>query len=196
MRRLSFIVLLLVPMVLSGCNRIGERLGFREPVVPLFEGGPICPSSAVLSDAVSVTKLKSGAPAMSSNPADVVLTAEMSQALLECKYDAKKNLLTVNARFGVRATRGAAAQGADPPLDYFVAIVDADGNVLSKRVLQSQPPPGRNMMGEYTQNIGNFPLPLAMDKRPSDFELLTGFQLTAAELAYNRIPKPLPQTRR
>jgi hypothetical protein len=52
------------------------------------------------------------------------------------------------------------------------------------------------MTGEYTQNIGNFPLPLAMDKRPSDFELLTGFQLTAAELAYNRIPKPLPQTRR
>ena len=78
MRCSRYCVLLLAPVVLLGCNRIGERLGFREPVIPLFEGGPICPSSAVLSDAVSVTKLKRGATGTTLNPADVILTAEMS----------------------------------------------------------------------------------------------------------------------
>jgi hypothetical protein len=196
MRRLRFYALLLLPVALSDCTRIGERLGFREPVVPLFEGGPICPSSAVLSDAVSVTKLKGGA-ANPSNPADVVLTAEMSQAQLECKYDAKKQMLSVTARFSVRASRGAAAQaGAEPALDYFVAVVDADGNVLQKRILQTQPRLGANMTAEFTQNIANLPLALGMDRRPSDFEILTGFQLTAAELAYNRTPRPVPQIRR
>jgi hypothetical protein len=34
-----------------------------------------------------------------------------------------------------------------------------------------------------------------MDKRPYDYEILTGFQLTPDELAYNRVPKPLPQPR-
>jgi hypothetical protein len=34
-----------------------------------------------------------------------------------------------------------------------------------------------------------------MDKRPYDYEILTGFQLTPDELAYNRIPRPLPVPR-
>jgi hypothetical protein len=36
---------------------------------------------------------------------------------------------------------------------------------------------------------------MAMDKRPYDYELLTGFQLTPDELAYNRIPRSVPVLR-
>ena len=49
------------------------------------------------------------------------------------------------------------------------------------------------MAGQYTQNVIIFVVQLATDKRPVDYQLLTGFQLTPAELAYNRIPRPLPQ---
>jgi len=38
-------------------------------------------------------------------------------------------------------------------------------------------------------------VPLSMDKRPYDVEILTGFQLTPDELAYNRVPKSLPVPR-
>jgi hypothetical protein len=31
-----------------------------------------------------------------------------------------------------------------------------------------------------------------MDRRPSDYEILTGFQLTPDELAYNRLPRVVP----
>ena len=75
-------------------------------------------------------------------------------------------------------------------------MVDAEGNVLSKRVFQSQPALGRNNAGVFTQRVSRFAVPLAMDKRPYDYEILTGFQLTPAELAYNRVPKSLPQPRR
>jgi hypothetical protein len=47
----------------------------------------------------------------------------------------------------------------------------------------------------YTQSVDNFPVPLGMDKRPYDYEILTGFQLTPDELAYNRIPRSLPVPR-
>jgi len=158
--------------------------------------GPICPSTAILSDAVTVTKLKAGVPPTPPNPANVVLTAEMAPAQLRCDYDRVKNTLAVDVSFTVRTTRGAAAAGgADPPLDYFIAVVDTDGNVLSKRVFQSQPR-GAGPTGTFTQNVANFPIALGMDKRPSDYEILTGFQLTAAELAYNRVPKQIPQPRR
>ena len=87
MRRLRLLALLALPLALLGCQRLGERLGFRDPPMMLIAGGPPCPSTAVLSDAVTVTKLRAGAPATRSNPANVVLSAEMSQAQLECEYD-------------------------------------------------------------------------------------------------------------
>jgi len=196
MSPLRYFVVLLLPLVLLGCQRLGERLGLRQPVATLVELGPACPSTAVLSDAVTVTKLKTGAPAMPPNAANVVLTAEMTQAQLKCDYDRIKNTLSVDVSFAVKATRGAAAAGGtDPALDYFVAIVDTDGNVLSKRVFQSQPRI-TGPTGTFTQNVNNLPVPLGTEKRPADFEILTGFQLTAAELAYNRLPKQLPQPRR
>ena len=193
MRPLQVLALLALPLALAGCQRLGERLGFREPVVMLVEGGPPCPSTAVLSDAVTVTKLRAGAPTNVQNPANVVLSAEMSQAQLECEYDAERNAITIDINFAVRATRGPAAMGNDPELDYFIAMVDTEGNLLTKNIFKSRPVLNGRVPGQYTQNVSNFVFPMAMDMRPIDYQLLTGFQLTPAELAYNRIPRSLPQ---
>jgi hypothetical protein len=193
MRRLRFLALLALPLALSACQRIGQRLGFVDPPMPILEGGPVCPSTAVLSDAVTVTKLKPGAPA-TVDPQNVVLSAEMSQAQLQCEYDGERNALTISLEFAIRATRGAAAMGSDPALDFFVAMVDAQGNLLTKNILKSQPDLNGRVPGQYTQSIDNFVFQMAMDTRPADYQLLTGFQLTPAELAYNRIPRSLPQT--
>ena len=193
MQRLQILALLVLPLALAGCQRLGERLGFREPVMMVIEGGPPCPSTAVLSDAVTVTKLRPGSPNNVQNPANVILSAEMSQAQLECQYDAERNAVTIDINFAIRATRGAAAMGADPELDYFIAMVDAQGNLLTKNIFKSQPVLNGRVPGQYTQNVSNFVFQLAMDMRPIDYQLLTGFQLTPAELAYNRIPRSIPQ---
>jgi hypothetical protein len=148
-----------------------------------------------LSDATSVTKLKPGSPAGSRDPANVVFTAEMSQAMLECDYDRVANHLTVGIEFAVKAARGPAAQGTEPQLDFFVAIIDADNNIISKSVFHGQPEMRGRMTNTYTQTVDNFEVPLAMDKRPYDYEILTGFQLTPDELTYNRVPRAVPQPR-
>ena len=189
MRRLPLLTLLLLSTTLAGC----ETLGLTTPAPPDFslDTGPICPSTGVLSDAVTVTKLKPGTQAALSNPANIAFTAEMSQAKLDCNYDRAQNKLSVDISFAVKATRGPAAMGPDPQLDFFVAIVDADNNVISKNVYHGQPSMAGRATNIYTQNVGNFPVPLGMDKRPYDVEILTGFQLTPDELAYNRVPKTL-----
>jgi hypothetical protein len=125
----------------------------------------------------------------------VIFSAEMSQAKLDCSYNRASNRLTVDIDFAVKATRGPAATGSDPQLDFFVAVVDADNNIVSKNVFHSQPDMRGRTTNTYTQNISDFAVPLAMDRRPYDYEVLTGFQLTPDELAYNRIPKPLPAPR-
>jgi hypothetical protein len=157
--------------------------------------GPICPSTGVLSDAVTVTKLKAGTQGVAPSPANIAFTAEMSQAKLDCNYNRGQNKLSVDINFAVKATRGPAAMGPDPQLDFFVAVVDADNNVLRKTVYHGKPDMAGRPTNVYTQSVDNFPVPLGMDKRPYDYEILTGFQLTPDELAYNRIPRSLPVPR-
>src|SRR5258706_591388 len=69
MRRLPLLTLLLLSFPLAGC----ETLGLTTPAPPDFaqDMGPICPATAVLSDAVIVTKLKPGTQAAPPNPANV-----------------------------------------------------------------------------------------------------------------------------
>jgi hypothetical protein len=183
----------MLALPLAACQTLG--LSSPDPTDVVVDTGPICPVTAVLSDATSVTKLRPGTPAGSRDAANVVFSAEMSQAMLDCDYDRENNRLTVDVEFAIRAARGPAAQGAEPQLDFFVAVVDADNNIISKTVFHSQPEMRGRTNNTYTQNVDGFPVPLAMDKRPYDYEILTGFQLTPDELAYNRVPKPLPQPR-
>ena len=193
MRRLPLLMVLLPLMPLAGCQTLG--LSSPSPDELVADTGPICPSTAVLSDAVTVTKLKPGTQAALPNPANVAFTAEMSQAKLDCNYDRSQNKLSVDINFAVKAARGPAATGTDPQVDFFVAVVDADNNIVSKIVYHGQADLGGRATNIYTQNVRNFAVPLGMDKRPYDYEILTGFQLTPDELAYNRIPKTLPGPR-
>ena len=193
MRLIAVLPLLLLALPLSACETLG--LSTPAPDPGLVDMGPICPASAVLSDAVVVTKLKPGTPPGQPNPANIAFTAEMSQAKLDCNFNREQNRLSVDIDFAVKATRGPAAMGADPQLDFFVAVVDTDNNIISKTVYHGQPDLRGKPTNVYTQNVSNFPVPLAMDKRPYDYEILTGFQLTPDELAYNRAPKSLPGPR-
>jgi len=191
MLRLPHLTVFVLALPLAACETLG--LSTPDPADVAVDPGPICPVSAVLSDATVVTKLRPGTPAGSRDPANVVFRAEMSQAMLDCDYDRDNNKLTVDVEFAVKAERGKAAQGADPQLDFFVAVVDADNNIISKTVFHGQPQMRGRMTSTYTQSVDGFPVPLGMDKRPYDYEILTGFQLTPDELAYNRVPRQVPQ---
>jgi hypothetical protein len=193
MRLSPVLPLFLLAMPLGACETLGLTSPAPDPT--LVDMGPICPASAVLSDAVVVTKLKPGTPPGQPNPANIAFTAEMSQAKLDCNFNREKNTLSVDINFAVKASRGPAGMGADPQLDFFVAVVDADNNIISKTVYHGQPDLRGKQSNVYTQNVDNVPVPLAMDKRPYDYEILTGFQLTPDELAYNRVPKSVPGPR-
>src|SRR5690349_13231680 len=128
MRVLPVLSPLLLALPLAACETLG--LSSPEPDQLVMDNGPVCPATAVLTDAVTVTKLKPGTQTAGANPANVVFTAEMSQAKLDCSYNRGSNQLTVDIDFAVKGTRGPAAMGPDPQLDFFVAVVDADNNII------------------------------------------------------------------
>ncbi len=183
--------LLLVVLPLAAC----ETLGLSSAPQITLNPGPACPATAVLSDATTVTKLKPDASAAMPKTADVAFQAEMSQAKLDCNYNRNDNKLAVSLSFAIRAARGPAAAMADPQLPFFVAIIDSDNNIVAKSVYTSQPQMSGRASNTYTEAVSSFPVPLAMDRQPSDYEILTGFQLTPDELAYNRTPRPVPAPR-
>jgi hypothetical protein len=193
MRRSLLLLVCTAFLPLTGCDTLSGLFDNtpRDPVDP----GPICPATAVLSDAATVTKVKAGTSAVRVSPGDISLEAEMTQARLVCHYNRADNKLTVDLSLPIRATRGPAATATDPLLPFFVAVIDADNNVISKSVYNSQPQLAGRMSNLYNQSVSDFGVPLAMDKRPYDYELLTGFQLTPDELAYNRAPRMIPAPR-
>jgi hypothetical protein len=182
--------------MLAGCETLGLTKSSDVATNPADAMVPACPPTAILAGAEQVTKLRPGAPMPAVQSTDnAVLTAQLAPAQLDCDYDRDKNTLSVDVSFAVRIARGPAASGALPPLDYFIAVIDSDGNVVTKRAFQNPADLGGAMTATLSQNVAHFAVPLGKDKRPSDYEILTGFQLTASELAYNRLPKPLPAAR-
>jgi hypothetical protein len=186
MRKFRPIPLFLL-LALAGCDQF--RANEREALALL---GPPCPPSGVLADAVAVSKLKAGSPVTGiQDPSVVIYSAEISRPVLECDYDRKAFTLSVDMAFTVRAVRGP-AEAADPPLEFFVSIIDLDENVVAKNVYRYQPNFGANRAVQWTQNVRNLVVPVTREARPGDFEILIGFQLTQDELAYNRLPKTAP----
>jgi hypothetical protein len=191
--RLPVIAFLLAGFLpLMGCQTLGLTSGAPQIVL---DPGPVCPATAVLSDAATVAKLKPGVSTAMAKATDISFQAEMSQARLDCNYNRADNKLVINVKFAVKASRGPAAAATNPQLPYFISIIDADNNVLVKNVYNSQPQMEGRSNNTYTETVSDLPVPLAMDRRPSDYEILTGFQLTPDELAYNRIPRTIPAPR-
>lgn len=139
-----------------------------------------CPRANVLSDAAQVTKFRGGMGA-----ADAAVSAEMSPASVQCTYDADDQMAEVDLSFPLTVREGV-AKGTQADIGYFVAVMDAGNNVLSRKSYLKN----YSLMGKasvaYTEEVDNIAISVAKGKMPADYHVLVGFDLTPAELAYNR----------
>jgi hypothetical protein len=135
--------------------------------------GVSCPRAAVLAQAASVTKFRPGAEA---NAANVLTRASMSQPTLDCTYRPGEGHVSVDVSIPVTV------KGQGATLSYFVAVLDSSGNVVSKETYSV------NVGSDSVESaeVDNRVIALGADTRPYDYQVLTGFQLSAAELSYNQ----------
>jgi hypothetical protein len=146
-------------------------------------GAPPCPKVAALADAAHMTVFRSGA---GRDLTDISYEADIGRIGGECIYNRRKTSVTVDMKLVITAKRGPADQKRFADLAYFVAIVDAQANVLARQEFQSQVtfPEDQDQVAtlEELQQI----IPLKKDQPGSDYDVLVGFRLSRDQVERNR----------
>lgn len=142
-----------------------------------------CPSVSVLVDTGTLPVMRTPD---SSNPADLAYTAQILDAKRDC--DMPKHTRHVDASVDIhfRAERGKAGEAASYKVPYFVAITN-EGKVLAKQQFWVDFAFDQGATtADFSDSVNSLSLTVAHDKRAADYGIIVGFQLTKAQLAYNR----------
>lgn len=147
------------------------------------EQAPLCPRVAILDSASTLTAFRPGAPETDEN---VMFTAEVTDVKIECRYrDRALHDLEAWVTTTIDVRRGPAFQGSTADFDYFVSIADFRGTVLNKRVFNRSVAVGGGPAVRHEHESWQYH-DLRKGGVGSDFETWVGFQLTDAQLEYNR----------
>jgi hypothetical protein len=124
------------------------------------------------------------------DPSDILYAARINDARSECHYDESGvNVDMTVSIVGERGRGGAKLPGGD--VTYFVAITDAQRNIVAKQTFTSRLAFSSKGMAqlddELEQRIPLKKIGAPLDPVPSaqDHTIILGFQLTAEEIDYN-----------
>jgi len=140
-----------------------------------------CPALSILAQASEVTKLRPGGQTRD----DVVLSAEMLPATMACEYELGDPEVSVELSIPITIRRGPAA-AASQSLSYFVAVVDPNGSVVSKRLFARDVPANTPPVSTITEFVNGTTIGLPQNRQPFEYQVLLGFQLTADEYVRNQ----------
>jgi hypothetical protein len=143
-----------------------------------------CPDAKVLRDADQVTKF---APGQDGNKQAVAYVGRVAQARLACSYDPKSyESMRVALGIQIEAQRAPAAKIDAAEFRYFVAIVNLQGEILARQEfpLRLSFKPGADTVSTIEQ-INQF-VPLKYPQNGGSMQVWVGFELSDAELRYNR----------
>lgn len=148
---------------------------------------PPCPNIVIVQDAAELTQFL---PGPGRDLTDVTLEARISDFRGFCDTDVDDDdgtgTVEVEMQLILVATRGPASTSREATLRYFVAIADTEENILAREEFETTIAFERNRnrvaLGEdLTQKI-----PLRGGQLGDAFNIFVGFQLSDADLKYNR----------
>ena len=152
------------------------------------EPPPSCPRISILGDAATLTKFR---PGPGRDLTDVLYEGVVSGVTGSCAYanDGKRanRALSMKVALVIEAARGPANRDGRAAFPYFVGITDSSRNVLNKqRFNVTAVFPGNRARLVVTDNPVALEIPVKAGQSGQDFEIFVGFQLSRAELEYNR----------
>lgn len=170
--------LLLIPAAfLSGCADQDDSTGFP----------PACPEVEVPLGTGDISIWEPGKDHELSHLVQQAQIIEINGVCRDGKPDRKKRPMTrVDISISFRVDRGPASQSNQIDLPYFIAAVK-DGKIVNKQVF-----PSYGTFSTQNENIifkapvRYIDLPSGSDPQVNDYTLMVGFQLTEAQLKYNR----------
>ena len=153
-----------VSLIFVGCN--SDRLAQ-------------CPSVSVLVDTARL-------PVFSADGKSIPYTVEMVNAKRDCDIDKFSKAVGASVDIDFRALRQQPGAAASYTVPYFVAV-SSEGHVLAKQLFSVQFTfPQDQRVADFTDSVNSIQLTVGRDKKAADYGMLVGFQLTKAQLDYNR----------
>lgn len=138
-----------------------------------------CPALAVLGDAGTVTRfVGDGRDAQ-----DVAYTATISSAVQNCTEHSDGINTTVE--FDIVAASGAALTNREVTLQYFVAEMKDNSQLVSKKVFDVTLNFKASTGTAVSHQVIKSNIPTLEQAKRYDYETILGFQLTNDEAAYN-----------
>jgi len=172
-------------------NLIASRLGlFRlAPLGALLlllgctQKISICPVPAILADTQSVTIFR---PGTAPDLANELFTVSLINATGDCTYNTRSNLVHATLDLTFRATRAPTSEAATYAVPYFVVVHEND-KIFAKHLytLKLTFAPGAAVT-TITQSPDELELNISNGKLPWNYQEMTGFQMTAAQIEYNK----------
>ena len=146
------------------------------------DGSPgLCPPTAILEEPGQLVRFQSAA---SSGPSDMLFQTKMKKVSGICDFDEKTIDMELNVV--MEALRGPANKAGKAPFVYFVAILKRDRKVLNRvefpmlAIFERQ-----DTRVDFVEAV-TVTIPRRKGDAPSDYLVYLGFEMTPAELAYNR----------
>jgi len=177
--RNAVISILAGALVLTGCQSVRGALGERDP-----NPGP-CPNALALYDAHRLVEF-TGEEFVYEN---VGFTAEILNVASLCQYN-DRSASPIDMELGVRMAfgRGPAARGATHTYNLFIAVTRTDTAVIDRVTYPITVTfrPGQDRV-EMVEEFAPVLIPRATPTTSgANFEVLVGFELTDAQLDFNR----------
>ena len=142
-----------------------------------------CPSAAALAPTSTLTTFQAGA---AKDPADALYTVGLVNVKTDCNFDSDAGTTDSTLELTFRAKRKDAGKSAAYKVPYFVAVTQGT-RILSKRIfwVNFSFSSGETTT-EFQDSVASTVINLENGKKPYEYELLTGLQLTRDQLEYNK----------
>jgi hypothetical protein len=143
-----------------------------------------CPVATVLASASSLTAFKAG---MQDDPSGELYTVQMTGVTESCDFDRDEGTTVSDVVVTFRATRMPTGDATNFPVPYFVASVVDGAAIQNKKIVATTFTfnPGE-ATAVFTAQVPAFLVKFDNGKKPYQYGLVVGLQLTREQLDYNK----------
>ncbi len=143
-----------------------------------------CPRVSILADASELTQFKSGA---GRDVTDVEYHGKITEVDFSCAIDRKKDQIIAKADIWIEVEMGPAAPLSNPDFQVFLALTEAGEQIIDKSLFSLRVNFKDNARRAVArQKIKNIKFPMNGPVPVEGHDVFIGFQLTPAQVSYNR----------
>ncbi len=142
----------------------------------------MCPTAGILVPTSSLTAFR---PGMQNDPAGVLYTAGVDSVKTDCDFDSDNGTTDSSLDISFKATRPPNTEETSYKVPYYVAVAQ-EGRILTKHDFWvTFTFPAGAASTTFTDTVASTFVTLMNGKKPYDYEILVGMQLTHDQLDYN-----------